>query len=85
MGRLNTAVRANVRSKGSACSISVVRKRLSAEDIDDLDYLLKDETIPASVIAEQLGLLVEMEITPHTMNRHRRGVLGKPGGCSCRS
>lgn len=85
MGRLALAVRVNTRPKGSACSISVLQKQMTPEDLADLDSLLKDETIPASVIAQQLSILLGKDILQQTMNRHRRSVLGKPGGCTCLS
>ena len=83
MGRLALAVKENTRHPGSVCTIAAIQKRLTPEDLADLDSLLRDETYPATVIAQQLSIIAKTEIAPGTLNRHRHTVQGKAGGCNC--
>ena len=84
MGRLKEAVEASTTHNGPTCSIAVIQKRLSPEDLADLDYLLKDERYTSTSIAHQLGVLIEAEVGYKALQYHRRTVLGKAGGCKCR-
>jgi hypothetical protein len=83
LGRLIAAVEASTTHNGPTCSIAVVQKRLSPEDLADLDYLLRDERYPATVIAHQLGVITGTEVASKSLNYHRRTLLGKGAGCKC--
>ena len=83
MGRLREAVLQARQIRGGTCQVAFIRKQLAEADVTDLDELLRDPSVWATTISEQLKAVFEIEIEPGTLSRHRRTMTGKPGGCQC--
>lgn len=73
---LAAALDRTIDGPGNICHVSLLRNRLSAEDLATLDAALADPMMQTSRIHTAL-LALGHDVGAHSLQRHRRG------GCKC--
>jgi hypothetical protein len=78
MGALKDAVAAQGARKGPLCRVATARATMKPADQADLAELLVDQSVPGSVLADQLTKLTNIRVSADSLRRHRMG------RCACR-
>lgn len=76
MGLLDD-IKAEVTKKGPVCSIRILMEDLDPADAKELQQAFEDRSIPGTAILRALKTRGYIDITDHTLQRHRRSE------CSC--
>jgi len=82
LGELSDAVLSTVVEKGPKCSVALFIEQHPGAS-DDLASLLRMNSVPATLICNNINSIFGVEINPDIMRRHRRAVTGSQIGDKC--